>query len=458
MTLTSGKTPVVDEPERKSPNGRFAGLVVGNFLVLLDTSILNVALPDARQDLHASAAALPWALDAYTIVFAGLLLAAGAVADRWGPRRIYRGALAAFGVISLLCALAPNVGTLIGGRALLGVAAAGLVPASLGLLAALFPDGAQRSRMIGAWAGLSSIGLILGPVLGGALVELGGWRLVFLVNPPIAFATLLLARGLSGHRPQKEPKPVDRAGLLLSIAGLGALTFGLVDAGTSGWGRPAPLVALGAAVLAFVLLVVAERRAEAPILPPALVRLPRVKADLMVGAMASFVFYGVLFALTQWMVEERGLSALETGLAFLPMTFPMCFMPFYAGRIVARAGARPVLLAGLVLDTVAGLLLALSGTHTPLGLIIGMQVVLGFGSTLAIPGATADMAGAAPSHLAATGQGALNAGRQAGAALGVAVLGTLSTLHVSGIVLAAGAVFALLFVLAARPQPVPAAA
>jgi len=459
MTLTSDTTSTVAEPKRRRFDSRFAGIVVGNFLVLLDTSILNVALPDAQHDLHAAAAALPWAVDAYTVVFAGLLLAAGSVADRWGPRRIYRSALAAFGLISLLCAIVPNIGSLIAGRALLGVAAAGLVPASLGLLAALYPDPARRSRAIGAWAAVSSVGLILGPVLGGALVELGGWRLVFLVNPPIAFLTLLMARGLSGHRPQATAKKVDRAGLLLSIVCLSSLTFGLVEAGTSGWGRPAPLPALGVALVACCLLVIAERRATAPILPPALIGLTRVKADLVAGATASFVFYGVLFALTQWMVHTRGLSPLRTGLAFLPMTLPMCFMPFVTGRIVARISARPVLLVGLAVDALSGILLAISGPRTPLALIIAAQVVLGFGSTLAIPAATADMAGAAPASYAATGQGALNACRQAGAALGVAALGTIATLRVSGIVLTSGALLALTFVTLARPsRPAPAPA
>lgn len=169
---------------------RFAGIAAGNFMIALDATILNVALPDMRSDLHASAAQLPWAVDAYTVVLAGLMPAAGSIADRWGPRRVYRVALAGFVLFSLLCALAPNAGVLIAGRALLGVPAAGLAPASMALLAALFPDADQRSRRIGASVAITGIGVVGGPVLSGALVALGGWRLVFLVNIPIALLTL----------------------------------------------------------------------------------------------------------------------------------------------------------------------------------------------------------------------------------------------------------------------------
>ncbi|MER6033176.1 MULTISPECIES: MFS transporter [unclassified Streptomyces] len=433
--------------------GRFFGIVVGNFLVLLDASILNVAVPDLRDDLHASASALPWTVDAYTVVFAGLMLAAGSIADRFGPRRIYRAALISFGVVSALCAAADSAGMLIAGRALLGVAAAGLVPASLALLAGLYPDPAKRSRAVGAWAAISALGLVSGPVLGGALVALGGWQLVFLVNPPIALITVVLARSLSADRPTAH-RPIDYPGLLLSIAGLGALTFGLVDGGTDGWGRAVPVTALVAALLAFVLLAVVERRAADPALPPALLSLSRVRADLVAGSAASFAFYGLLFAMTQWMVEDRGMSALRTGLAFLPMTLPLAVLPFFTGRLVAKTGTRPLILFGLTAGAVSGLILSFSGTETPLALLVAAQIALALCATTAIPASTADMATAAPQRFAATAQGALNASRQAGSALGVAVLGTLGPMHRIGLgVVALGVGSVLLVGLLGRAKP-----
>ncbi|GAB1643427.1 MFS transporter [Krasilnikovia sp. MM14-A1259] len=431
--------------------GRFFGIAAGNFLVLLDASVLTVALPDLQQDLHASVSALPWVVNAYTVVFAGLLLASGSIADRWGPRRVYRLALGGFTVFSLLCAVAPTTGLLIGGRALLGVAAAGLVPASLALLAALYPDKAKRSKMVGAWAAVTSLGLVCGPILGGALVTAGGWRWVFLVNPPIALLALAFSGRLSGQR-SGQRRPIDRAGLLLSIVGLSALTFGLISGGTTGWGHPVPILALVLAAVAFVALIPAERRAQAPALPPTLLRLPRVRADIVAGSVASLIFYGVFFSLTLWLQDERALTPLQAGVAFLPMTVPMCILPLVAGRLVARLGARPVILAGLAADLVSGILLALMGPHGSIGWVVGAQIALVLGSTLAIPGATADMAVAAPSEVAATGQGAFNAARQAGAALGVALLGTLSSLPAVGVTLAVFAALAIGLVLVAHSR------
>ncbi|GAA1977125.1 MFS transporter [Catenulispora subtropica] len=429
-------------PARRRTRAAFTGIVAGNFMVLLDASILNVALPDVRTDLHASAAALPWTVDAYTVVFAGLMLASGAVADRWGARRVYQTALALFGLISVFCASAPNAGVLIGGRALLGGAAAGMVPASLALLAGLYPDMKERAKAIGAWAGLSCIGLAVGPVLGGALVAAGGWRLVFLVNPPIALASWFLARGLSAHRPEK-PRQFDLAGLALFTVGLSTLTYGLVDAGTEGWSRPAPAVALAAAAVAFGAVAVVERRVAAPVLPPDLLRLGRIRANLVAAVAANYVFYGLLYTLTLWLENVRGLSPITTGVAFLPLMLPMCVLPFFTSRLAHRFGARPLILLALVADIAVGAVLATVGPHTSLAVVIGAQLLLAVGTTLAIPSITADMAVATPQRFAATGQGALNAARQAGSALGVAVLGTLAGVHAAGIALAVGALAAL---------------
>ncbi|MFC5187176.1 MFS transporter [Actinomadura harenae] len=415
---------------------RFAGIAAGNFMIALDATILNVALPDMRSDLHAPAAALPWAVDAYTVVLAGLMLASGSIADRWGPRRVYRAALAGFALFSLLCAFAPDVTVLIAGRALLGVPAAGLVPASMALLAALFPDPAQRSRRIGASVAITGIGVVGGPVLGGALVALGGWRLVFLVNVPVALLTLAASRGLSGHR-GGTAGPVDRSGILLSVTGLVALTFGLVDGGTGGWLRTRPIAGLVIAAIAIGLLPAVQRRAASPVLPPALMALGRVRVDLIVGVMSQFVYYGLLFALTQWMVDGKGLSPVQAGAAFLPMTVPVLFVPLLTGRYVVRFGARRVMQAGMALDLAGGILLAAGGDS--LWTIILVQVLVGVGSPLAIPSCIADMSAAVPLALAGTGQGALNAARQTGTALGVAVFGTLATLSSTGAVLAVGA-------------------
>jgi MFS transporter, DHA2 family, methylenomycin A resistance protein len=422
---------------------RFAGIAAGNFMIALDATILNVALPDMRHDLNAPAAALPWTVDAYTVVLAGLMLASGSIADRWGPRRVYRAALGGFAVFSLLCATAPNVGALIAGRALLGVSAAGLVPASMALLAALLPDPGRKSRKIGTLVAITGLAIAAGPIIGGALVAAGGWRLVFLVNPPIALLTLLTSRGLSGHRAGTS-KPIDRTGLLLSTAGLAALTFGLVDAGTSGWLRPAPLMALAGAAVAFAVLPLVQRRAAAPALPPALMALTRVRVDLAVAMISQLVYYGLLFSLSQWLVNTREMSPLQAGLAFLPMTAPIAVIPMLTGRLVARYGARRLMLVGMAVNLLGGLLLAFAGTS--MSVILAVEVLIGTGGPLATPAYIADMSTVVPLELAGTGQGALNASRQTGTALGVAIFGTLATLPATGIALTISAAVTLAIV------------
>lgn len=420
----------------------FLGICAGNFMVLLDTSILNVALPSIQDDLHASATLLPWSAVAYTIAFSCLLLASGAAADHFGAPRLYRTAVTCFAVISLLCAAAPSIGALIGGRVLLGIAAAGMVPASLAVLVSIYTDPADRVRAITSWAAVSSSGLFAGPLLGGLLVAAGGWQLVFLVNPPIAALSLLLVAGVRNSRPSTV-RPLDGPGIVLSIVALGLLTFGLIDGGSNGWDA-APIAGIAGGLLALVGLVWAEQRVRHPVLPPGLLSRRSIRSDVLAASVASLVFYGMLFTLTLW-YARRGFSALEIGLAFVPMTLPMCVLPVVAGRLMARFGARRVILFGLASDIVAGLLLAGVGHSGPLAFVFLAEAALVLGSTTTIPAATAHMGATAPSEYAGSAQGALNAGRQAGAALGVALLGPLTSLHAGGAILAAISVLTLAY-------------
>lgn len=417
----------------------FIGVSAGNFLVLLDTSILNVALPAIKDDFHVSQALLPWASVAYTVVFAALLLAAGAVSDRLGPRRLYRTSLATFGVFSLACAAAPSMGALIASRVLLGVAAACMVPSSVALLAGLYPDPKRRAKAIGTWAAITSSGLLAGPMLGGLLVWAGSWRWIFVINLPVLAVALLVAARMTNPIPASA-RPVDLPGIALSTILLAGLTFGFIDGGNNGWARVLPVSAVGVALVALALLALVERRVAHPVLPPALFATRQVSADVLAAAIATLVFYGMLFTLTLWYQQDRGWSALATGLAFVPMTLPMCVLPIYTGRLVAAFGARRLIVFGLTCDVVAGVMLALvaSAGRSWLVWVILAEVALVLASTTAIPAATADVAVVAPIEYAGSAQGALNAGRQAGSALGVAVLGPLlPAMGTIGIVLAA---------------------
>ncbi|MBO0881575.1 MAG: MFS transporter, partial [Mycobacterium sp.] len=333
-----------------------------------------------------------------------------------------------FAVFSVVCASAVSVPVLIGGRALQGAAAAGLVPASLALLASHFPEPAERSRVIGIWAAMSSIGFALGPVVGGALVEVSGWRLIFVLNPIVVATILLLGAGLNGARPDTY-RQFDITGLMLSVCCLGSVTFGIIHAGTVGWSTPGSVLSFGVAVISLMLLVVVERKATAPALPPQLIASRGVVADMAAVAAAAFAFYGSLFGLTIWMVEKQGMSPLHTGLAFLPMTLPMCVLPFITGRLITRYGTRRIILTGLAVSMVGAVGLIFAELDPSYGIAVALGVLLAVGGTLTIPATTTDISIVSPKAVAATAQGAQGAARQTGVVLGIAAMAAVGSLR-----------------------------
>ncbi|MEV4285334.1 MFS transporter [Nonomuraea bangladeshensis] len=384
---------------------RLFGFSLAYFLVILDTTVLTVALPDLRDSLGGPPAGQQWAVNAYTVAFAAALLAGGAVADRYGAARVFKLGVAAFGGLSLLCAAAPHLGVLIGTRALLGVAAALCTGGSLGLLAELYPSPAARARATGVWAALTGTALAAGPLLGGLLVDLYGWRAVFLVNVPPAVVSLLVMRPVTSPR---GVRGIDWRVQVLAGAFLGLLAEALIDASP---------VAAGSAVAALAALVVTERHSHAPALPGGL--LAATWPELLAGVAANFAFSGALFVLTLLFQDVRHLTPMAAGLAFLPLTLPMTVNPLLTGRLVARHGPRPPILGGLAL-VAAGLGgLALTEAVAP------WLVVMGFGLSFVLPALMAGIVGRAPAGTAGTAGGVLNAFRQAGATLGVAVMGVI---------------------------------
>ncbi|NUR88933.1 MAG: MFS transporter, partial [Nonomuraea sp.] len=340
---------------------------------------------------------------AYTVAFAASLLVGGAVADRYGAARVFKAGVAAFGVLSLLSAVAPDLGVLVGLRALLGVAAALCTGGSLGLLAEMFPVPAARARATGVWAALTGTALAAGPLLGGLLVGLYGWRAVFLVNVPVAVVSLLIMRQVVSPRGGRR---IDWAVQALACVLLGLVAEALIDS--------SPLAAV-LAVAALVALVLVERRSHAPALPGGL--LAATWPELLAGTVANFAFSGALFVLTLLLQDTRHLSPMAAGLAFLPLTLPMTVNPLLTGRIVARFGPRPPIMTGLAL--LAGGLTGVALTDV----LAPWLVMMGFGLSFVFPALMAGMVNAAPAGTAGTAGGVLNASRQVGATLGVAVLG-----------------------------------
>jgi MFS transporter, DHA2 family, methylenomycin A resistance protein len=342
------------------------GISLGYFMVLLDMTVLSVAEPDLARSLGGSVAGLQWVVTGYTVVFGALLLSAGAVADRFGAHRAFRVGIAAFGLGSLLSALAPDLWTLVALRAVLGIAAAACVPASMAMITGLYPEPAERAKAIAVWAAISGAALATGPIAGGLLVDLAGWRSIFLINAPLAAVTLALTAGRSVHCPRSD-RAIDWATQLVACAGLGLGTDALIAFG-SGSVSHASWSAAGT-IAAGTVFTALERRSANPVLVPAMLRGRGMRPALLAGAAVNFTMTGVLFVLPLLFQQTLHLSSLETGMAFLPMTLPFAFNPLLTGRIVAKTGPRSPVLTGLGLLTAGGLVLGgavLTGSALPL--------------------------------------------------------------------------------------------
>ncbi|MEV0201059.1 MFS transporter, partial [Nonomuraea sp. NPDC050691] len=376
-------SPLICAPPRgHRRSAALLGVSLGYFMVLLDMTVLSVAELDLAASLRTSIAGLQWATTGYTVVFGALLLSGGAVADRYGADRVFRAGVAVFALGSLLSALAPGLGALVGSRAVLGAAGAACVPASMAVIARLYPAPAERTRAMAAWAAISGAAVAAGPVAGGALVDLAGWRAIFLVNVPIGLLVLALTagRGLRASRgaglrashggglrasrggrgaalgeatgsPGGERR-IDWAAQLAACAVLALLTDALIAAGSRSWAHAAGSAA--ATALAARGFAVLERRSDAPVLNRSLLGSGGVRAGLAAGAVVSFTLNGGLFVLPLLLQQGRHLSAVASGLAFLPLTLPFVVNPPLTGRIVARVGPRPPILAGLALLAAGG--------------------------------------------------------------------------------------------------------
>ena len=423
-------------------------ICVGYFLVILDATVVNVAIPSIGRDLGGGVPDQQWVIDAYTFSFAGLLLTGGALAERLGGRRVFRAGLVLFTLSSAVCGLAPTLGMLIGARLVQGVGAALLVPSSLVLLQAAYPTREGRSRAFGIWGAIAGIGAATGPIIGGLLVAWWSWRGVFFVGLPFALAALVLTGHVVPITPRRA-RALDLGGQLLGVAGLGLLTGSLVEAGRLGWGSPAVLVGFTLSLIALAGFVMVEHRSSDPMLPLALFSQPSFRSGSSVGLLINLGLYGQLFVMSLYFQDIRGYSALETGIALLPEAGLLILASTLSGRIMARSGPRAPMLIGLLVGGVGLLGMASAGAQTPYGALVAPLAATGFGMALTMPAATASVMEAAPGGRGGIASGVVNAARQSGSVLGVALLGTLvagrttfiTGLHV-GLVIAAGAFFA----------------
>lgn len=411
---------------RERPYGLYA-ICFGFFLVLLDTTALNVAAASIAREFGGTLSGLQWVVNAYTIVFASLLLTAGAVGDRFGARRLYQIGLALFTGASLLCGLAPSVGALIGLRMLQGVGAAVMLPASLALLSHAFPDARARARAVAFWASIVSLGFAAGPALGGALTYAFGWRSIFFVNVPVGLVALLLVRGFVDETPVKYARHIDWSGQAIGALALCALTYALIEAGRVGWTAPRIVVALGAVILLAIAFTLVERRSASPVLPRHLFANPAFSVCVAVAVVLGFGMYGTLFVESVRLQNVRHLSALATGLMIVPFTVTPAITTRAIDRFDGGMHFRPRLVVGHIAAAAGAAMMAMSILATGTGYAateLGLGL-LGIAMGYITPAMTAGVLASSPAETSGVASGILNAGRQVGAVLGVALMGTL---------------------------------
>ncbi|MFI5623001.1 MFS transporter [Nocardioides sp. NPDC051685] len=397
--------------------------LLGFTVITVDVSAVNIALPYLHRDLGGGMAGLQWVVDAYTLMFAALMLSAGAVTDRIGPVRAYGLGVVLFTAASLACAAAPVMPVLIAARVFQGAAAALVMPASLALVRAAYDDARARAQAIAVWTIGGSAAMALGPVAGGLLSEYAGWRWVFLVNVPIGILIVALLAGLRIGQ-LRHRAPLDLPGQALAVVALSTLTYAVIEAGHTGWHTGA-LLAAAASAAAAVAFVVVERRSAAPVLPLGLLARGRVAVALVSGFGINFGFYGGIFLLGLYYQQVRGWTGAEAGLMFvIPAALTTC-ANIVAPRLAHVVGRRPLIVGGQLILGVAMLVLLPLATTTPVWLVLVLLVPFATGGALAITLVTADLIDAVEPARVGVATGALSTFRQTGGAIAVAVFGGL---------------------------------
>ncbi|MGV0852024.1 MFS transporter [Mycolicibacterium phlei] len=412
-------------------------------IVSMDATIVNVAIPNIRADLHASGPQLQWVIDIYTLVLASLLLLAGATGDRFGRRSTFQIGLGVFAVASLLCSLAPNIETLIAARFLQAIGGSMMNPVAMSIITQVFTGRVERARAIGVWGGVVGISMAAGPIVGGALIEWMNWRAVFWINLPICLLAIVLTALFVPESKSATMRDVDPIGQLLGMAFLFGLVFVLIEGPVEGWDSPRIVAIAVAALAAFAGFLVYEARRHDPFVDLRFFRsIPFTSATIV--AISAFAGWGAfLFMMSLYLQGERGFSAMHTGLIYLPIAVGALLFSPLSGRLVGRFGARPSLVISGVLITAATLMLAALTATTPVWQLLVVFTVYGIGFSMvnapvtnaAVSGMPTDRAGAA-SAIASTS-------RQVGVSIGVALCGSVA----GGALTAAGGDFAT----AARP-------
>lgn len=397
----------------------------GFLLVVLDASVVNIALPQIAVEFHQGVTLLQWIVNSYTLCLASFILGGGALGDFSGARNVFMVGMAIFTVSSTLCGIASNAAWLIAARSLQGLGAALLIPTSLSLLSDAYPDPRKRAKAVGIWAAASGVGLSAGPIVGGLLLTTMGWRSIFLINMPIGIAALYLIARDSVNRRVIIHRKFDIAGQVLAIFSLFAVSATIIQTGSAD--RPGSVTVIGA-ILSVVLIagfLRVESRHSDPMLPLVLFRSPIFSVVTVVGFSISFSFYGALFLLNLFFQTIKLYSPIAAGVAFLPMTAISVLMNIIAAHLITKTGARPILFAGLTTAALGYFLLSRLTPDSCSFYLTFSLLIAGMRVTLTIPTMATAVLSATDPQRAGIASAVLNSGRQTGGVLGVAVAGVL---------------------------------
>ncbi|MDX6480148.1 MAG: hypothetical protein QOG85_658 [Gaiellaceae bacterium] len=403
----------------------------GLFMIMLDNTVVNVALPTMRIDLHVGQSGLEWVVVAYALTFASLMITGGKLADMFGRRRIFTTGLAIFTLASLACGLSSTIGYLIAARALQGVGSALMNPATLSIVVATFPP-RQRGQAIGIWAGVSALALAIGPLVGGVITQHINWNWIFFINVPIGVIGIVVSQlVIRESRDTSREQSIDLPGLLTSAGFLFTLSYALIEGNSHGWASAEILSLFTAAVVLLVALIVLESRQRLPMLDLSLFRIGAFAGANLVAMLVSLAMFGVFFFVSLYVQNILGYSPTQAGLIFLPMTVLIILIAPVAGRFSDRIGSRWLMGGGMTLLGVSLLFYQRAGLHSNFWTLLPAMILGGFGMAMTMSPMTSAAMGAVPVDKAGVGSGVLNSFRQVGGSLGIAVMGAIlaSYLH-----------------------------
>jgi EmrB/QacA subfamily drug resistance transporter len=405
----------------------------GLFMIMLDNTIVNVALPSIQRDLNIGISELEWVFNGYALTFGVLMLTGGKLADMLGRRRIFIAGLVIFTLASLGCGLASSAGMLIGARVVQGVGSALMNPATLSIITATFPP-RQRGMAIGIWAGVSGMALAIGPLVGGLITQHWSWNWIFFINVPIGIIAIVVARlVIDESRDTSAEQRLDLPGLLSSAIALFALTYGLIEANTYGWTSPRILALFAVAIIGFAVFVVLELRQRAPMLDLKLFKNGTFAGANSVMLLVGLAMFGVFFYNSLFIQNIIGYSAVQTGASFLPMTILIILVAPVAGKYSDRVGSRWLMGGGMILLSISLLIFSRLDASSNFWDILPGLLVGGFGMAIVMTPTTAAAMGSVPVDKAGVGSAVLNSMRQVGGSLGIAVMGAIVAAYATGL-------------------------